>query len=291
MSGASFAMIKRLKFRAGIGNLSSIWATWKSSIVFTLMSVAAIFYNKINIFFLNNAAGPEGVAQYSVTWQTVEGICSLVSGMLLGKVLFPVLARLWVHDQEEFKTLSRDTARWLLAASVIVMFVMFIESDRIILLIYGSKYHDAVWMQQWLVPAVLCAFIHNLAAYLMISVRKQNLLLIFYVLGLVVNLILCAVLIPDNPLLGTCLAIVLTKAIVGCMTVGYCQVRFQMIPIRSLLFLLLACAAGAGLYFAGKAWLFREAAEILALVPVVWLAWQWRKQFYENAEQVKKNAA
>ncbi len=291
MSGASFAMIRRLKFRAGIGNFKSIWATWKSSIVFTLMSVAAIFYNKINIFFLKNAAGPEGVAQYSVTWQTVEGICALVSGMLLGKVLFPILTRLWVHNKDEFKNLAQDTARWLLAASVIVMFVLFIESDRIILLIYGPKYHDAVWMQRWLVPAVLCAFIHNLAAYLMISVSKQNLLLVFYILGLLVNLVLCAVLIPSNPLMGTCLAIVLTKAIVGCMTVGYCQIRFQMIPLRSLLFLLLACGAGAGLYVAGKTWLFREAAEALALVPVVWLAWQWRKQFNENAAQAKKNQA
>lgn len=281
--GATYSVVKRSHFRIDWHKLGRVWETWKGSIVLTLMAIVSIFYNKINIFFLQNAAGAEGVAQYSVTWQTIEGICSLVSGLLLGKVMFPIFARLWVNDQDEFKALARTSARWLMAAAVCIMFVMFIESDRIILLIYGNEYQDAVWMQKYLVPTILFAFIHNLAVFMMISCQRQPLLLGIFVAGLAVNLLLCYYLIPTWPLLGTSLAITCTKGTVALLSVTYCQIRFRMIPLDAVLQLLLAMGLGAGLYFGGRELLFREAAEALALAPVLWLALRWRKEFSKKA--------
>ena len=57
----------------------------------------------------------------------------------------------------------------------------------------------------------------------MMSQGKQRLLLVIYVCGLAFNLLLCATLIPIHPLLGTCLAILLTKAAVAIVTTSYCQ--------------------------------------------------------------------
>lgn len=284
--GAIYGVVRRVRFRIDWDKLGTVWETWKKSIVFTLMAVVTIFYNKINIFFLQNAAGADGVAQYSVTWQTIEGICSLVSGMLLGKVMFPIFARLWISNKEEFKSLAQTSSRWLMAAAVCIMFVLFIESDRIILLIYGPEYQDAVWMQQYLVASIFFAFIHNLAAYIMISAHKPPLLLTFYFIGLALNLVLCATLIPASPLLGTALAIVLTKGFVALLSVGYCQLRFRMIPLDAALQLLLAMALGAGLYWLGQTYLFREAAEALALAPVLYLAARWRKEFARKTGRV-----
>ncbi len=279
MAGSAYGVMRRAHFHIDWGRLNAVWITWKQSIVFTLMAVVTIFYNKINIFFLQNAAGAEGVAQYSVTWQTIEGISSLISAMLLGKIMFPIFAKLWVNDKEEFKHLARTSSRWLMAAAVCIMFVLFIESDRIILLIYGDTYQDAVWMQKYLVACIFFAFIHNLAAYIMISAQKPPLLLTFYCIGLALNLVLCAVLIPQWPLLGTALAIVITKGFVGLLSVGYCQLRFRMIPLDAVLQLLLAMLLGAGLYWLGHKYLFREIAEAAALVPVLYLAIRWRKDF------------
>jgi len=285
MAGSMYGVLRRRNFHIDWGKLGTVWETWKKSIVFTLMAVVTIFYNKVNIFFLQKAAGAEGVAQYSVTWQTIEGICSLVSGMLLGKVMFPIFARLWISNQEEFKNLARTSSRWLMAAAVCIMFVLFIESDRIILLIYGPEYQDAVWMQRWLVPSIVFAFIHNLAAYMMISSHKPPLLLAFYCAGLALNLVLCATLIPTMPLLGTALAIVVTKGFVALLSVGYCQLRFRIIPLDAVLQLGLAMALGAGLYWLGTTYLFREAGEALALGPVLWLTLRWRKDFARKTGQ------
>jgi len=279
--GAGVGVFRRVSFCVNWQQLHAVWTTWKQGIVFTLMAIVAIFFNKINMFFLQNAAGPEGVAQYTVAWSTVEGICTLVSGMLLGKVMFPIFAKLWIKDRVEFSRLGRDASRWLIAAALILMFALYIESDRIVTLLYGANYADAIWMQQTLVPAVILAYVHNLAAYMMISAQKQTLLLWFYIAGLAVNIVLCVWLIPAMPLLGTTLAIILTKVFVALLTVSYCQARFRLLPGASLFHLGLTVLAGAGLYYAGRELLFREAGEVLALLPVLTLAWRWRKEFMQ----------
>jgi O-antigen/teichoic acid export membrane protein len=285
--GALYGVFGRVKLRVDWEHLRAVWRTWKEGIVFTLMAILAIFFNKINVFFLQNSGGAVGVAQYSVAWSTVEGVSTLVSSMLLGKVMFPILAKLWVNNENAFRTLSRDAARWLIAAGLLLVFAIAIESDRIVTLIYGASYADAIWMQQVLAPTIFLAYIHNLAGYMMLSSQAEKPLLWFYVAGLTMNVILCAWLIPLWPLLGSALAILLTKVFVAILTVSYCQRRFRFLPGRSLLHMSMAGALGAGLYFGGQRFLFREAGEVLAILPMLALAWRWRKEFTQAKERAE----
>lgn len=286
LAGAAVLIYKKITFTFNKEQLLRVWDTWKKGIVFTLMAAVSIFYNKINMFFLQSATGSHDVAQYGVTWGLVEGICSMVSAMLLGKVMFPIFAKLFVKSRKEFTALAQDSVRWLLAAATIIMFVLGVESDRLIPLIYGDSYSDAIWMQKYLVFAIALHFIHNLAVYLMISAQRQLIVLIIFSIGLLFNLAVCMTLIPKWPLLGTALAIVLTKGFVALMSVSFCQLRFRMLPFASIAQLLLAIALGAGLYYVGTEYLFREAGEILALGPVAYLAWGWRKELNARKEQV-----
>ena len=274
---AAKSVLQRARFRLDLGQLRRLWQDWREGVIYTMMAVAAIFFNKINMFFLKHSSGNTGVAQYGVTWELVDGISIMVSSMLLGRVMFPIFARLWVADREEFLRLARVTARWLLAVSIPVMFVLHVESDRILPLIYGDKYADAVWMQKNLVPAIACAFLHNLAAYLMISMRKQRLLLVFYLLGLAVNVALCTTIIPGNPLWGTAVAIVLTKIFISSLTLTYCQYRLTIFPLAALGQVFLAVALGAGFYLLGASLALREVGEALALLPIGVLIWRWKK--------------
>ncbi|MFW5734596.1 MAG: polysaccharide biosynthesis C-terminal domain-containing protein, partial [Oceanidesulfovibrio sp.] len=286
ISGAGMSILRRARARVKPEQLRLIWKTWRGGLVYTLMAIAAIFYNKINLFYLQKYGGAMGVAQYSVTWQIVDGVSIMVSGMLLRRVLFPLFVKLWVSNREEFYGLARNTSRWLIATSLPVMFLLGVESDRIIPAIFGDGYADAVWMQHYLVGCILFAFIHNLAHYLMISIQRERLLLIFYVLGLIFNVICCAVLIPKYPLWGTALSIVMTKGFVALMTVTFCQFRLRMIPMAGLFHIFLAVAAGALLYVAGIKYLFREAGELLALAPMIFLAWQWKRSLNRTTEQM-----
>jgi O-antigen/teichoic acid export membrane protein len=257
--------------------LREVWDTGRESMILTLMAISGILYNKVNVFFLQHSAGAEGVAQYSATWQLVDGISYLVSGLLLRNILFPLFSGLWERDSKEFGRIARSSASWLLAAALPTMFILFCESDRLIPLIYGPKYTSAIWTQKILAITVLISFVHNLAADIMVSIKKEKLLLAIYIVGLFANIAFCAVLIPASPLMGTVLAIVFTKALVGLMTVSYCQRRLRMIPVWPVLQLCLAGGAGLVLYFPAKVILPREAAEIMAIAPVLILALYWRR--------------
>jgi O-antigen/teichoic acid export membrane protein len=274
--GGSFVLARSTgRFRFTWPSLGRLGATLKLGLVFAIIEVSAIIYNKANLFFLQKYAGADGVAQYSVAAQTVEGISALVVNLLLQSILFPLFVKFWEEDRAKVALLAQNTARWLLAAALVVMFVLFIESDRIITLIYGPKYLEAIWVQKVLVVIVLFGFLHNLALFLMISMRLQRLLLVFYLCGLGFNLLWCTLAIPRAPLLGAALAMVLTKGVVALLTISFCQRRLGLIPWRPLLQLGLAVLLGALLYLLGNGRLPREATETLALVPILILAGKW----------------
>lgn len=249
---------------------------WNNGLVFTCMACCTMAYNKINVFFLKQYGGDGAVGGYSVAWETVEGLSVLVSGALLGKVIFPMLTRLWQEDRQAFCQLAGQTARSLWAAALPVMYVLLVEGDRIMMLIYGETYGSAAIAQRLLTPCLATAFLHNLAAYAMIGMKRHHLLLGFYLSGMALNLALCLWLIPLWPLEGTAFALTATKVWVAILTVSFFQATAR--PMSLLQWGLLLGTAGA----AGTIWyvtmplLPRLAAEGLGLLPLLGLLWLWR---------------
>lgn len=279
LAGALLTIGKRVAFRLRGVRFTDAWTVGRGSIVFTLMAIATILYNKANIFYLQKFSGAVDVAQYCVTWEMVDGISALTSNLLLKNVLFPLFMNLWETDRAELAVLLRNSTQWLIAAAIPIMFVLFIESDRLIGLIYGAAYGDAVWMQKYLVVTIIIGFLHNLAAYLMISMKREFLLLGFYIGGLLFNLACCSLLIPASPLMGTVLAIILTKGVVAVATVVTCQVSLGLFSRKALSQILMAVITGGVLYFLATSVLLREAAEVLALLPILTLVFHWWREF------------
>ncbi len=256
--------------------LADLGRRLKQGVIFTCMAFCAMFYNKLNVFFLKTHGGNAQVGAYSVAWETVDGVSTLVSGALLGKVIFPMLARLWHEDKEKFRRLAGQTARSLWAVALPVIYVLFMESDRILLFIYGPQYGSASLVQRLLTPCVATAFLHNLAAYAMISMQRQRLLLAFYISGLVINLALCIGLIPAFRLEGAALALMFTKVWVALLTISFFQMTAKPMTLPQWMLLALTGASAFGLRYALDPFLPREAAELAGLVPLLLLLWRWR---------------
>lgn len=255
----------------------SIGDVLRGGLPFALIEVTAIVYNKANLVFLQRAAGPAAVAQYSATWQIVDGATMFVCGLLLGRTFFPLLARLLATDIDAASGLARDMARWLLLPAAVLVYGMIVESDRIIPLIYGGSYGDAVWMQRWLAVSIVLGFYHNLAAYIMMSLGRLSLLLGFCIGGLVLNLVLCAAWIPRQPLVGSVAAILLAKGAVALGTVGFVQRRLGLFRLRPLAEFLASLLAGALLFLVVQPFVPRLLCESAALIPLLLLALRWRR--------------
>ncbi len=249
---------------------------WRQGIVFTGISACAILYNKLNIFFLKKYGGDAAVGAYSVAWEVVDGLSVLVSSALLAKVVFPVMAKLWDTDRAAFQKLTGQTARSLWAAAMPLIYLLCVESDRVLTFIYGDNYAMAVTTQRILTPCIATAFLHNLAAYAMISMRKQKLLLVFYASGLFVNIALCAYFTVTMPLEGAALAIMLTKVWVAICTVTYFQYKAKPMSLWQWAMVVLVPSFSFALWWLLLPHTGRLVAEVSGLIPLLLLLWVWR---------------
>ena len=217
-------------------------------------------------------------ARYSAAWQVVDGFSCLVAGLVLQNILYPVFVRLWKQDRSAVIPLAQHTAKWLLVLALPLMFGLWVESDRLILLIYGKKYVEAVWLQQYLVITIIIAFWHNLAVFLLLSMGKEKLLLGFYLLGLIINLLLSSLVLPLYPLVGAALAIIVTKGAVALLTVTTAQKRLKFLRRQDLQTVGAALIMAIGLFFAFKNILPRGFNALLSVTPffALWGYW-WKK--------------
>jgi len=276
-------ILLRRRLRAAAWSLASLWENWRESIVFTVMAVAAILYNKINIFFLQRQAGAEAVAQYSATWQVVDGVSVLVSSLLLGSVLFPLLARLWNRDRPAFLATARFQAALLAAAALPAMYVLALQSDLLLGLLYGPAYAEAARVQPWLVLCILLAFVHNLAYYLLLSMGRQRLLAAYFLAGLALNAGLCAWAIPRWGLDGAVWSIVLTKGFMALLTLGSCQRLIGLFSLGAALRLVLAAAVAWGLAWGGRELGLAMPGQVAGLTLLLGLLW-WTARHRPSAE-------
>ena len=261
----------------GWAQLRDLLMQLRTGLIFTGMAGCAMLYNKLNVFFLKKYGGDAVVGGYSVAWETVEGLSVLVSGALLGKVIFPLMAKTWDEDRDAFRKLSGQTAKSLWAAALPIIFLIFVESDRFLTLVYGAQYSTSVTAQQLLTPCVATAFLHNLAAYAMISMHRHRLLFAFYLSGLVVNLICCFTLIPWSPLVGAALSLTITKVWVAIFTVGFFQATVRPMGLGQWCILLGTGLAAFLLWHTIASMpVRRELAELAGLIPLVTLFWFWR---------------
>ncbi len=272
-AGQGLFIGRALAWRLPWPRLSRTWISgWAHSLTFAGMAICALLYNRCNIYVLDAVSGETAVGWYNVSWEIVDGICALISGALLGKVVFPLLARQWATDQLAFGRISLAMGRFLLGMSLVPMYVLLLEADRIVPLIFGPGYAPSVPVLHALLPAIPAAFLHNLAAYMMISMGRVRELLAVYVTGLAVSLLLCFLLIPGDGALGAGWVISGTRLWMALGTVGFTALTVPCLkPIHLLGALAAALAAWAG-HSLLVPHLPREGAELAGLLPLLVLA-------------------
>ena len=250
---------------------------WRGSLPFAWMAIAAILYNKANVFFLQRWGGTEAVAQYGATWQLVDGLSVLASNLLLGRVLYPLFARHWHADRPELERLVLQTARWLSLVAVVAVLTLGLGSEFWIRLLYGSAYGAAAGLQPVLVWTIPCALLHNTAAYLLLAAGRRRFLVLAYGAALALNLALCRFGMPDHPLTGAAWAIVITK---GSLAVATVVAACRLVPFWRLATAgqLLAVALGGWLVFRATAPVLGAAAWLPAWLPAGYLGWRWWRE-------------
>ncbi|MEJ2717700.1 MAG: hypothetical protein P8182_11250 [Deltaproteobacteria bacterium] len=235
--GAGWIYLKRYSAHLfAVSDWRNVWAVFRSATVFALIDILANIYTRTNVLFLEGATGVKGVAYYSATWILVDSVSWFTVEQLVGWVIFPVLAKLWLFQSGHFRLLIRQTAQWLTAIALPLMFLLGAESGSIIGSIYPADYAPAIWMQKLLVWTIPLTFVHYLCAYVMMVMGSARLLLTFSAAAMAVNLVLGITLVPSLGLAGGCLMIILTKLVMAALTFTYCQARLKLFRLTDLLY-------------------------------------------------------
>lgn len=211
---------------------SSLRKMFAASVVFALIEILGTIYNKTNIFYLEKITGVSGVAFYSATWNIIDSVSIIASEQLLGWVIFPLLASLWLNQKQEAYKLVKSNAQWLMAFAFPIIFVLSAESSLIIGIIYPPEYEDAIWMQQYLAWTILLSFENNLFSYVMMVAGSAKLLLGIQSVATILNLIFNHLLVGSLGLKGGCLVIILTKFVTTVLTFSFCRFFLNIVAFR-----------------------------------------------------------
>jgi len=269
-------------------SLAGLGATLRGVLIFAVLEVTAVLFNKANVFFLQRFGGSEGVAQYSATYQIVDGCSAIAATLILQSIMFPLFVKFWEVDRQEVARLARASARWLLGAALLLMFVLAAESDRIIPLVYGPQYTDAIWLQHYLVVTILFSFLHNLAGFLLISMRLERFLLFVYLGALAFNLTFCWLVIPQTPLWGAALAMIFTKGGMALVTFGFIQRRLRVFPLADMVVMILSALVSVLVYWGGL-FVLRRGWALLVAVLVLFGLLQYFWKFKAPLRKVKNS--
>jgi O-antigen/teichoic acid export membrane protein len=251
------------------------WAgRFRGAFLFAGIAVCGLVYNKLNIYVLDQFGGAYALGLYNAPWEIVDGLSVLVSGALIERVMFPLMATQWMNDRPAFMRMTRTAAICLLLLGMGIAYALFVEGDRILCLAFGTEYLAAAGPLRAQLLCIPASFLHNLAACMLISMRLHKPVLLIYISGMICNILLCWGFIPEQGVLGAALAISGTKLWMVLLTMGLAmRLGLAFHPVE-----LGAAALAAALAFGGHALtlphLPREAAELVGLAPLL-LAGCW----------------
>lgn len=276
LAGVLVLVQRTRPFRWRSLNFQGLWGTFRQGLHFGLLAVLSASLSRVNLLFLQAYGGSSQVAQYGAAWPLVDGLHAIVSGLLLQSVLYPLFVRLTIDDPAELSRLARHAARWLLGLSLLIALALGLEKDRLIPLIFGPQYPEAVEVLGILVFGVPFVFLQSLAGFALLSLRRERLLVGFFAGGLLFNMAFLSLTVPRWPLAGAAWAMVISRGLVTGAALAALHRCLPLLGWRPTGWLLVATGLGWGLCQVLTPLLPRELAEVGGLVPLAAALWRWR---------------
>ncbi|MDL2291466.1 hypothetical protein LJC09_05125, partial [Desulfovibrio sp. OttesenSCG-928-F20] len=255
---------------------------WRHGFLFAGIAVCGLLYNKLNLYLLDHFADSRALGLYNAPWEIVDGLCILVSGALIEKVMFPLMAGQWRKDPQAFMRFNRITVQCLLLLGLISSYFLYVEADRMLLILFGSEYQTSQALLHAQLPCIIAAFLHNLAACMLISMRLYRQVFLAYLSGLLLNILLCGMLIPAHGALGAAWAISGTKVWMMAATLFLAVVHGLELRVSHVCAAIAAGGLAWGLHALLAPLWPREAAELFGLLPLIGLTLVWLLPFFRQ---------
>ena len=155
--------------------------------------------------------GETEVGWYNAAYVVVNFV-SLISALSM-QAVFPVLSNLYGKGKNKLEETAEKLFRYLILSAFFIVPVVFLFSDKIIALLYGSDYSHSVTALKILIFVLIFLFPGNLFAHILASSNRHKMLALINFIGVIVNIFLNFILIPKLSYIGAGLSTIITEII------------------------------------------------------------------------------
>ena len=161
------------------------------------------------------------VGIYNATLPTAQLMYIIPYALM--SLFLPVLTELHAKNKSlELKRIYQITTKWILAANLIPLVLFYIFSQDILRIIFSEEYTAGAVV---LVILALGYFIHfttTSSYYVLLTFNKTKVTLIIATVGLILNIILNLILIPQSGIKGAAIATAISLILIGILRYLYC---------------------------------------------------------------------
>lgn len=175
------------------------------------------------------------------------GLVLLVPGTF-SAVLLPFMARAVTGGQEVAGRRFRLATHYLLLLAVPLAAYVAAVSDEVILVLYGNSFAPAALALATGIAASAMVSVGDAAQSYLLSARRQWMILVFTIVGLLLRVAFGVALIRQYGLLGACVSQVLVSVVLECAKMAYAGHELRVaLPVGHAVRVLLASLASAAL--------------------------------------------
>jgi O-antigen/teichoic acid export membrane protein len=180
-----------------------------STFFFVINDVFIVIFFKIDSVMLSLMKGDVETGIYGAAYNLLYAVTFIP--MVLSTVLYPVLTRFYATNKKLFKNNLTIIVKYFLLAAIPVVLFFVVFAEPLIILIYESKYMEAVPVLRIIGIGLLFVFLNFVLSMILNTVEKQKFVAISSFSAMALNLILNFILIPKFSIMGATVATVITE--------------------------------------------------------------------------------
>jgi len=166
---------------------------------------------------------------------------------LITAALFPTLISILRESNERFNRYYKAWMKGTIFLSVLLLFVVLAEADRIVLAVFSADFLPASTALKLLIMMAVLVSIHNVYYHILLISGQQKRIFYTFLSAAIINVILNLFLIPRFGINGAAIASVITHSVILCQYLFLCSKYTIIKPIESGFILVFLAAIISGL--------------------------------------------
>ncbi len=202
----------------------------RASLPLTFITIAAIIYTRTDIVMLSIMKGDEVVGWYNAAHNLLLSV-SPIAGVF-ATALLPVMTRLFTTSISSLKFVYEKSCSYLLMVSLPLAVGIMLLSTPIVDFFYGSEFVHSVIILRILAWNIVLGFLNAVLFRVLISINRENQIVVAGVICAILNVILNLILIPHFSYIGAAIATVVTLTVLFGLNLYFVSKYLYRLPLH-----------------------------------------------------------